>query len=707
MGNIGIGFIIILAVLFVTLGWRASVIVAASLPITIGFTLYCFKLYGLQIHQMSVTGLVVSLGIMVDNAIVMTDSVAQHRRSGLSPLAAIRKSIAHLKVPLLGSTLTTILAFAPIALMPGKGGEFVGPISWAVIFSLLGSYLVSFTLVAGVAGRWLPADLPDKGLGLNKQWFKYGIEVPHISEKFASTLRGALARPWLAMLSVVLVSVLGYVSAGFMTSSFFPPADRDMFQIQVYLPADTAIDATRKMTDEITADVKKINGITSIDWFIGNSAPPFYYNLMTGGEGMAYYGQAMVKSSGFKESDNAVRLIQRDFNRKYPSAQILALKLEQGPPVAAPVELRIYGPNLNTLKELSDQVRLAASQLEGVLSSRSSIGAPRTKVWMNLSEEKMAQVGMSLTDASNQFQAALIGVVGGSVIEGGEDVHVRTRIADEHRGDFSHILSGYLTVANDQGRATVPLAALGDATIGPDASSITRRNGRRVSKVLVFPAVGLLSQTILTELLAKLDDDGFTLPAGYELDLGGEAGGKKDTMGEMLTYLNIIASLLVMVVVLSFNSFRLTAVIFSVALLSVGLGLLSVFSGGYSFGFIVIIALMGLMGLAINAAIVILAELKASPEACGGDKPAIIECVMSCCRHIVSTTLTTVGGLVPLMFTVGLFWPPFAIALIGGVVLTTMVSFYFVPTIFLLMAQRRAFDPVIDEPQAKSLEANV
>jgi multidrug efflux pump subunit AcrB len=223
--------------------------------------------------------------------------------------------------------------------------------------------------------------------------------------------------------------------------------------------------------------------------------------------------------------------------------------------------------------------------------------------------------------------------------------------------------------------------------------------------VHIFPVVGVLPQTVLTAVLQQLDNNGFSVPAGYELGLGGEADGRKESTGEMLVYVNIILALLIMVVALSFNSFRLTAVVFSVAILSVGLGLLSVFLGGYSFGFVVIIALMGLMGLAINAAIVILAELKNDAAACRGNVDAIIDCVMSCCRHIVSTTFTTVGGLIPLMFSVGLFWPPFAIAIIGGTVLTTLVSLYFVPAIFLIMAKSRRFDPVDTELEAAVISA--
>ena len=153
-----------------------------------------------------------------------------------------------------------------------------------------------------------------------------------------------------------------------------------------------------------------------------------------------------------------------------------------------------------------------------------------------------------------------------------------------------------------------------------------------------------------------------------------------------------VVMLLIIIVVLSFNSFRLGGVIVLSAIQSVGLGLLSIYVFNYPFGFTVIIGLLGLMGLAINAAIVILAELKSDPKAVAGDREAIIKAITSCTRHITSTTITTVGGFLPLILAGGGFWPPFAIAIAGGTVLTTMLSFYFVPAIFVLMSRKRAFE---------------
>jgi multidrug efflux pump subunit AcrB len=227
--------------------------------------------------------------------------------------------------------------------------------------------------------------------------------------------------------------------------------------------------------------------------------------------------------------------------------------------------------------------------------------------------------------------------------------------------------------------------------IQPAWGVIPRRNGERVNVIEGYLRAGVLPQTVLQRFQANLQAAGFALPAGYRIEFGGESAGRNDAIGNLLANIGVIVTLLVVVVVLSFNSFRLSGVIFAVAVQSAGLGFLSVYLFGYPFGFTVIVGLLGLMGLAINAAIVILAELKADSRAAGGDSEAIIEGVMNSSRHIASTTITTVGGFMPLMLEGGGFWPPFAVAIAGGTVLTTLLSFYFVPAVFRLMAGRRAF----------------
>ncbi|WP_426416163.1 efflux RND transporter permease subunit [Aestuariirhabdus sp. LZHN29] len=695
--NVLIGFAIISVVLLITLGWRSAIIVASSLPLTVLFTLTCMNYYGLPIHQMSVTGLVVALGIMVDNAIVMVDSIQFLRQKGRSAIEAVMESVHHLWLPLLGSTLTTILAFMPIVLMPGGAGEFVGGIALSVIFSLIGSYLISHTLVAGLAGRFLPAGKPE-----GEHWYHSGLTLPWLSTAFTRTLQLALKRPLITLLLVMLVPVAGFRAAGELTEQFFPASDRDMFQIELFMPAQTSLSATRRMTDAISDELKRQEGIESVQWFVGNNAPSFYYNLIPAQQGAQNYAQAMVKAEDFKAANRLIPALQQLLDDRLPSAQILVRKLEQGPPFDAPVEMRIFGPNLDTLKELGDQARAILAQTDSVVHTRASLQPGTPKVWLKVNEEASLQGGMTLTAIAGQLRNSLEGSVQGSVLESTESIPVRVRVASELRLQPGQL--GDISITSNA-NSSVPLSALTEVQIRPSRGAIPRRDGERVNTIAGYIRAGVLPATALEAFLQNLEAAEFELPTGYRLEVGGESAKRNEAVGNLLVDIGVIITLLITVLVLSFNSFRLSALILVTAVQAAGLGLLSLYLFDFAFGFNVIIGLLGLMGLAINASIVILAELRADSAAVRGDMQAIIAAVSVCTRHITSTTITTLGGFMPLILEGGGFWPPFATAIAGGTLLTTLLSFFFVPAAFLLMSRFRAFEPSEQPEQEEAVLA--
>ena len=246
-----IGFGLILIVLFVTLGVRAAILVAISLPLTSLLTLSIMKMTGVPINQMSVTGLIVALGIMVDNAVVMVDTIQAYRLKGQQRAEATMNALKHLWVPLLGSTLTTVLAFAPIILMPGASGEFVGGIAITVSFSLLGSYVISHTLIAGLATKLLPKQLSDVDKKGQHHWYMTGLRIPALTRWFSSSVRFGVTHPIITIGLVLLVPFTGYWSMSQLTEQFFPPSDRDMFEIQVYMPPQASIYATKNTSEKI------------------------------------------------------------------------------------------------------------------------------------------------------------------------------------------------------------------------------------------------------------------------------------------------------------------------------------------------------------------------------------------------------------------------------------------------------------------------
>ncbi|OAN18085.1 acriflavin resistance protein [Photobacterium jeanii] len=684
-----LGFSIILVVLLLTLGFRSAVIVALSLPLTSLLTLTMMKFTGVPINQMSVTGLIVALGIMVDNAIVMVDTIQHYRQQGIARIQSAIRAIKHLWVPLLGSTLTTVLAFAPIFLMPGPGGEFVGAIAITVSFSLVGSYFISHTIVAGFAARWLPSFQGDRH---QDAWYNTGIHLPKVSQWFRATIAQSIKHPLLTALFVSIVPFTGFWGATQLTEQFFPPSDRDMFEIQVFLPPQASIFATANATAQIDKLMAQHPEIEHTNWLIGTNFPSFYYNLVAGQRGAPYFAQAMVKASDFKAANRLIPQLQHQLDQALPQAQILVRKLEQGPPFNAPLEVRVYGANLDRLKAIGEDIRLIMAQTPDVTHTRETLQPGTPKVWVKVNEEASQLSGLSLTDFANLLQASLSGSLSGSIIEATESIPVRVRVNDEGRENMTHLSNLRLPVRSQNEMAGMPVSALAELSLTPSRGAIPRRNGERVNVIEGYIRAGVLPQTALDHFQARLADYQQTLPSGYRIDFGGESAERDESVGNLLSNLVMVMTLLVMVVVLSFNSFRLSQIIFTVGFLASGLGLFSVWVFNYPFGFTVIIGILGLVGLAINAAIVILAELKADPKAVTGDQEAILNAVMSCTRHITSTTITTLGGFMPLILAGGGFWPPFAITIAGGTLLTTMISFYFVPAVFRLAVMKKPLE---------------
>ncbi|MEZ8157518.1 efflux RND transporter permease subunit [Vibrio splendidus] len=682
-----IGFGLILIVLFVTLGVRAAILVAISLPLTSLLTLSIMKMTGVPINQMSVTGLIVALGIMVDNAVVMVDTIQAYRLKGQQRAEATMNALKHLWVPLLGSTLTTVLAFAPIILMPGASGEFVGGIAITVSFSLIGSYIISHTLIAGLATKLLPKQLSDVDKKGQHHWYMTGLRIPALTRWFSSSVRFGVTHPIITIALVLLVPFTGYWSMSQLTEQFFPPSDRDMFEIQVYMPPQASIYATKNTSEKIDDIIHRYPEVERIDWLVGANFPSFYYNLQARQNNAPYFSQAMVKTENFDQANALIPQLQKVLDEEVPEAQILVRKLNQGPPFTAPVELRVYGENLDTLKAIGEDVRLILAGVPHVTHTRETLQPGTPKVWLKVDEDTAKLNGISLNQFAGMLQTTLTGRESGSVIEGSESVPIRVRVADEARENLAHLSNIRLPISSDVYSTGINVSTLAELELTTSRGAITRRNGQRVNTIEGYIEAGVLPQTVLNEFQKRLAS--YEMPSGYTIGFGGESAERDNSVNSLISNVAVVVVLMVLVVVMSFNSFRMSSIIFMVAGLAGGLGLLSVWIFGYPFGFTVIIAMLGIAGLAINAAIVILTELKLDKEASSGNVDAVVDAVMSCTRHISSTTITTVGGFMPLIIAGGGFWPPFAVAIVGGTVLTTLISFYFVPVVYHLMTRNQ------------------
>jgi multidrug efflux pump subunit AcrB len=681
--NLIAGAVVVVFVVWLMMGWRPALIVGSALPLSASLSLFGLTFFGEQIHQMSIFGMIIATGLLIDNAIVMTDQVVSRRRGGATPVTAVTESLRHLFAPLFASTLTTILGFMPVFLLPGNVGDFVGPIAISVVLALITSFTLAMTVIPALAGRLTRSErIP------GQHWWRDGIRNKRIGDAYRQLLKLAMDHPRTTLLLTAALPVTGFILAGGLGMQFFPPADRDQMEVQLWMPSGTSIQRTTERVQDIEQVMRELDVVRHLTWVAGASSPPVYYNQLRQQDNNSAYARGVVQLRKAVSPKKIESLLQDRLNEQFPDAQIIVKAFGQGPPITAPIELRIVGPDSNRLRLLGEQVRELLLRQPAVTHTRASIQGGEPKLWLDADEQQARLAGLTLTEIANQFQAALDGRVGGRILEDLEDLPVRVRYADTDRNTVEAVSTLRLSATGVD--TWIPANALGQVRLSPELQEISRRNGERVNIIHGYLRQGTLPIEITNAVLADIDAGRLSLPAGYRLDLGGDSAEQQRAIGQLMTYVPLLVTLMVATLVLSFRSFVLAGLIGVVALFSVGLGMLSLWIGGYPLGFNPIIGTAGLIGVAINGSIVVLAAIRNNPTASAGDGQSILEETIGATRHILSTTLTTVAGFMPLLFfTTGDFWPPLAIVIAGGVGLSGLLSLVFTPAAYRLIYHGR------------------
>ncbi len=679
--NIVAGISIVVAVLFVTLGWRAAAIVALSLPLCTLVSMVVLNYLSVPIHQLSMTGLVVALGLLVDGSIVVTDEIRKRLLAGETAIAAMENSVRRMTVPLVSATATTVLAFTPMAMLEGPSGDFLGSLATAVIVMLVVSLLLALTLTPALAARVLPSAMVE-----NPRWWQSGIVSPPMRTAFAASIQWSLKYPLASVLLASALPLLGFASLSTLTGQFFPGTDRDQMYLRVEMPKSAGIESTLELVRKLDADLRAEPLVRRSDWSVGESPPAFYYNLRSNKRDAPDWAEGMVLTRDENQTNALIRRLQRDFDKNYPEAQIIVSGIDQGPPVDAPLEIIIYGPNTHTLRVLGETFRQRLQDLPDITHTKLSISPAAPKVAVRLNEEKLRRLGLERTQVADLIDGYLRGRFGGAVMEDTEQLPVRARLQRDAWQNSDSLMNLQIPLPRGSGAIQfVPLSTLGELSIVPDDSPIGRRDGERINRVQAFLTRGVLPEEALKLLRRSLKQDPVLLPDGYRYSFGGDSGERADVVTDLIGPIGIVMSLLLATIMLTFNSWRLTALAFGVITCAFGLSFLALALFRYPLGIMALVGVVGSIGVAINACIIILTSLQQSPAAANGDKEAMCDEVIGSSRHIISTTLTTFGGFLPLILEGSQFWPPFAMAIAGGVLLSTVISFYLVPAAYVLL----------------------
>jgi len=688
--NLLLGALVVFVVIVFSMGWRSGLVVGSALPFTAALSLFVISITGGKLHQMSIFGMIIALGLLIDNAIVVTDEINRRLREGAERQEAVRRSVRHLFVPLLSSSATTILAFMPILLLPGNAGDFVGSIGGSVIVAIASSFFVAMTLVASLAGTYArrggSADEADAS-----GWWSKGLGSARAGRRITEFLETCVRRPAVTLPAASSVSFVGFGLALTLGSQFFPRVDRDMFEVGFWLSPEAPIQKTRKTAESMDALIRGYPGVREVHWLVGASFPSVYYNMLMNKDDSPFYAQGIVYADDFQTVKRLIPEIQHALDERFPEAQPLVRQFAQGPPAEADVEFRLLGPDINRLKALAERVREPLSAFPTVLHTRTTMETGQGRVRFEADEEDVTLAGMRLTGIAAQLQGGLEGFTAGSVIEGVQELPVRIQLPDTIQADFAALRTLPLP-AGAEGNQWAPLEALGSLRLVPEAGTLTRRNAERMNAVRGWVLNDALPIEATEAVTRELEANGFSLPPGYRMEVGGDSENQAEAVGNLMLYVPVLVALTLATIVLSFRSVRLAALLFLVAGLTVGWGLLATWCMGFPLSFNTILGSLGLVGLAFNDNIVVLASIRADERARNGDPAAIARAATQTLRHLISTTLTTIGGFLPLLvFVGGDFWPPLAIVLAGGVAGCTLLALFFAPTAYLLL---RPWKPV-------------
>lgn len=659
---IGVG--VVAVVLLLAMGPRLGLVVATLLPVVTLSGLAIYAMAGGVLHQMAVAGMVIALGMLVDNAIVMVENLQWHLDRGKARAQAAATAVAELAGPLAAATGTTLAAFTPLLLSSGDTADFTRAVPTMVMLILVVSYIYAVLVTPAVAAAILKPGEGDRSAGL---------------ERFGRRIGGlAVARPWPVMAITALLVVAAAALSGFMQRDFFPSTDRNQLIIDLYFSEGTRLEHTALKASALAASLEKLPQVRAVHHFAGFSGPRFFYNLVEIPQS-PHLARLVVITDDDSQLPAVMNWIDRYVPERVPGAQVVAHRLGQGPPVDAPVELRLFGRDSAKLARASRQVMAALRATPGARDVRHKLGDGIPTLTFTIDDAEAARHGLNRSDIANVLAQASFGRQVSTWRAGREPVPIRLR-SPEGENLPERALAG-LQVPTAGG--PLPLDQFVHIELALEPAVIHHRDLERMTSVLAETTDKATYNEVVGALQPRLDK--LELPPGIRMEQGGSTAEADTANSALLGSLPVGIVLLIGFLLWQFNSFRLVGLV----LLTVPLAAVGVVPGlilaGQPFSFTATLGVVALIGIVVNNAIVLIDVIQANRSQGLTVEQAVSGAVGRRIRPILLTTATTIVGLLPLTFTQSTLWPPLAWAIISGLLAATLLTLMVIPAAYRLI----------------------
>ena len=675
---------IVLIVMLVFLGLRTGFVVASLIPMAIVMALMVMGFFGIGLDQMSLAALIIALGMLVDNAIVMSESIMVQIAGGKPAKKAALDSAAELRIPLLTSSLTTAAAFLPIYLAESTVGEYTSPIFTVVTITLLCSWLLALTMTPLLCVAFIKVK-QNQEESMNGRFYRM----------YRGFLIGLLKRRLLTVAGVIAIFMGSLQLLPYIPAIFFPANDKPIMSIDVELPIGTPLSKTQEvvasienyiqteMMAEFEGDDVVTDGIEAFASFIGAGAPRFFLSYSPEPPSPEYAFILINVTNRWKVDTDFVPELQAFCNSNFPDLTAKVKALDLGPPVTAPVQVRVSGKEQDEVFALADEVKAELAKIAGTRDIKDNWGPRSKKLLVKVNQPRAQRAGVSSQDIAVSLQTVLSGIETTDYRENDEVIPVVLRSVAADRKDVGKIES-HNVYSQSSGRA-VPLKQVADVEVVFESAKIWRWDRLKTVTVDANIEPGANAIAIANQLDAVLAPQAAGWPVGYKYELGGELESSGEANESIMAKLPIAFLFIILLLVGQFDSIRRPTII----LLTIPFGLVGVFIGllvtQKPLGFIAFLGVIALAGIVINNAIVLLDRIKIEIEE-NGIEPhrAVVEAAQRRLRPILLTTATTVGGLVPLWLGGGPMFEAMAVAILFGLMFATVLTLGLVPVLYAL-----------------------
>ena len=677
---------IVMVVMLLFLGLRTGLVVASLIPMAIIAALMVMGFFDIGLDQMSLSALIIALGLLVDNAIVMSESIMVMTSEGKPPKQAAIDSAKELRIPLLTSSLTTAAAFLSIFLAKSAVGEYTAPIFKVVTITLLCSWVLALTMTPLLCVMFIKIK--------KKKKEGYDGKFYHM---YRSGLVSLLRRPILTVIGTIIIFFAALQLTAIIPAIFFPPNDKPVMYAELKYPVGTPLEKTEAMVsqvekfiaDSLMAEFEESDEATQdgvINWasFIGSGAPRFYLSLTQEPESPEYCYMLINVTDRWKMDSEFIPKLEHFVLENFPDVSAVIAPLALGPPVTAPVEVRVSGAEIDEVFDLADKVKARLAETSGVTNIVDNWGARTKKLLVNINQPRAQRAGLTSQDVAISLQTVLSGIETTDYREEDEVIPVVLRSVAADRKDVGKLESHNIYI--QQTGQAVPLKQVADVEIAFQPAKIFRRDRLKTVTISAYLQPDFNAIAVANEVDAWLAEESQVWPIGYKYEIGGELETSGESQDSINATLPTVMLIIILLLVSQFDSFRKPLII----LFTIPLGLIGVLIGlaitQEALGFMAFLGLISLAGIVINNAIVLIDRIKIEIEE-NGHEPAraIVEAAQRRLRPILLTTATTVGGLIPLWLGGGALFSAMAVAILFGLLFATVLTLGFVPVMYRLL----------------------